>query len=105
MDDAARHELRKDAKKLRYAAEFFAPLYPGKRCRAYRKALARLQDVLGRLNDAAVAATLARELAGPEVVAAAAFDGWTGAQTAMLAPELAAAWQAFTRAKPFWTRD
>jgi triphosphatase len=93
------------AKKLRYAAEFFAPLFPAKRGRTYRKALARLQDVLGRLNDAAVAATLAHELSGPDIASAAAFDGWAAAQTAMLAPELDAAWKAFMRAAPFWTRD
>src|SRR5690606_26659461 len=33
VDDETRHELRKDAKKLRYAAEFFAPLYAEKRRR------------------------------------------------------------------------
>jgi len=102
---AQRHVTRIAAKKLRYAAEFFAPLYPAKRSRTYRKALARVQDVLGRLNDAAVAATLARELAGPEVTSAAAFEGWAAAEVAMLAPELGAAWKSFVRASVFWSRD
>jgi inorganic triphosphatase YgiF len=32
--DAARHEVRKDAKKLRYAAEFFASLFENKETEA-----------------------------------------------------------------------
>jgi triphosphatase len=54
-DDPARHEVRKDAKKLRYAAEFFAALFDRKRQRRrYRHfitALEGLQDELGALND------------------------------------------------------
>lgn len=59
IDDAARHEVRKDAKKLRYASEFFASLYGGKReQRRYLRftaALEGLQDRLGALNDLATA--------------------------------------------------
>lgn len=54
-DDRARHELRKEAKKLRYAAEFFTALFDRKReRRRYRHfiaALEDLQDELGALND------------------------------------------------------
>ena len=56
----ARHAARLAAKKLRYATEFFAPLFPSKRTRAYRKALAALQEELGAWNDAAVAARARR---------------------------------------------
>jgi triphosphatase len=53
---ADRHHLRIRAKRLRYAAEFFADLFPARRRRArYLKALERLQDRLGELNDLAVA--------------------------------------------------
>lgn len=59
IDDEARHELRKDAKKLRYAAEFFRPLFDGKgekaRQKAFIAALEELQDELGALNDLATA--------------------------------------------------
>lgn len=55
LDDEARHALRKHAKKLRYAAEFFAPFFGRKReQRRYKrfiKALEALQDRLGALND------------------------------------------------------
>lgn len=60
MPDSSRHELRKDAKKFRYAAEFFATLRggqgPSRRRQASVKALERLQDSLGELNDMTVAA-------------------------------------------------
>ena len=50
-----RHELRKDAKKLRYASEFFAALFGSKRQKRRNKrfitALEELQDQLGLLND------------------------------------------------------
>ena len=48
-----RHELRKELKKLRYAVEFFAPLYPAKRVDPFLKHLKKLQTVFGDLNDAA----------------------------------------------------
>ncbi|TPG42647.1 inorganic triphosphatase [Sphingomonas koreensis] len=58
-DDATRHELRKDAKKLRYAAEFFSSLFQRKReKRRYKRFIATLealQDRLGGLNDLATA--------------------------------------------------
>lgn len=50
-----RHAVRILGKKLRYALEFFAPLYPDKRCRKWLEALAGLQERLGVLNDIAVA--------------------------------------------------
>jgi inorganic triphosphatase YgiF len=98
----ARHAARIAAKKLRYATEFFADLFPGKRARRYRKSLTRLQDVLGVMNDAAVAARLAREIAGPDSNAAALLQGWAAAQATLAAPELARAWRDFARAKTFW---
>jgi triphosphatase len=68
IDDAGRHELRIKAKKLRYAAEFFAGLAIGKKARKRAKELIAvlrgLQDALGGLNDIAVRKTLAAEIAG-----------------------------------------
>lgn len=66
IDDEARHELRKDAKKLRYASEFFGSLFADKRSRKrYRRfiaALEDLQDQLGHLNDLATAPDEIRKL-------------------------------------------
>lgn len=57
IDDEQRHEARKDAKKLRYAAEFFGSLFADKRgLRRYKRfiaAMETLQDELGALNDLA----------------------------------------------------
>jgi inorganic triphosphatase YgiF len=57
VDDEHRHEVRKDAKKLRYAAEFFGSLFDDKRGARRHKhfiaAMEELQDHLGYLNDLA----------------------------------------------------
>ena len=62
--DERRHQARIAAKKLRYASEFFAPLFPKnkqqRRHAAFSAMLEKLQDDLGALNDLATApATLA----------------------------------------------
>ena len=58
LDAGRRHKVRIQAKKVRYASEFFAGLFPGKRSSKRRKkflaALGRVQDCLGDLNDIAV---------------------------------------------------
>ncbi len=54
----ARHQLRVRIKRLRYACEFFAALYPRRRTRMFIRRLERLQDTLGELNDIAVARRL-----------------------------------------------
>ncbi|MCF8466627.1 MAG: CHAD domain-containing protein [Sneathiella sp.] len=53
-----RHAMRKKLKTLRYTTEFFLPLYPAKKTRAFLKKLRDLQDVFGYLNDV----TLSRKL-------------------------------------------
>lgn len=53
-----RHEFRKDLKKLRYAVDFLAPLYPAKRMKPFLKRLAKLQDKVGALNDVVTARAL-----------------------------------------------
>jgi len=102
MPPGERHRMRILAKRLRYATEFFAPLFPGRRARAYRKALAELQAVLGTLNDAAVAAALAAELGDPASPGAAMVAGWAAAQGEGAAQALDRARRAFAAAGPFW---
>lgn len=55
VSDDERHEARKDAKKLRYAADFFAALFDDKRGvrrhSRFIEAMTGLQDRLGTLND------------------------------------------------------
>ena len=53
LDSETLHRLRIECKKLRYATEFFAPLY-GDQMRAFTGHLKNLQDLLGALHDTAV---------------------------------------------------
>jgi CHAD domain-containing protein len=78
---AERHELRIAAKKLRYATEFTASLFPEKKVRRSLRRLEALQDALGVANDATVAERIAGELAaaagGADAPRAAGFlAGW-----------------------------
>jgi CHAD domain-containing protein len=70
LDDAARHRVRIEAKKLRYAAEFFGALFPDKTAKRERKrfanAIEAMLDTLGELNDIATASTLPDELGLPK---------------------------------------
>jgi CHAD domain-containing protein len=62
LGDHARHKARIEAKKLRYAAEFFASLWTSKKAKArhdrFLEALEKLQNRLGELNDRATAVGL-----------------------------------------------
>ncbi len=61
LDAGARHDLRKRAKTLRYAAAFFGDIaakHP-KRRMAFMEQLRAMQDRLGELNDMAVAQSVA----------------------------------------------
>lgn len=61
----AYHQLRLKTKALRYAIEFFAPLY-GEPAEAYGRQMARLQRLLGDHQDAIVAVALYQRLASEE---------------------------------------
>jgi CHAD domain-containing protein len=77
---AERHQLRLEAKRLRYALEGFETLFRRRRFDDYRELLAEIQDDLGRANDAAVAARLMAELKAPASLTQFA-RGWLAAQT------------------------
>ncbi|WP_260600242.1 CHAD domain-containing protein [Sphingomonas endolithica] len=66
VGDEERHEARIEAKKLRYATEFFASLFQGKKAtrrhRGFHDALEKLQAHLGDLNDLATATAVLAEL-------------------------------------------
>jgi triphosphatase len=101
-----RHTLRKALKTLRYGAASLAGLYPARRARRYLDTVARLQDVLGALNDLAVAQGLASNLCAP---AGRALAGAVSRLEAIFAKRLTGrvealepAWRAFRSAEPFW---
>jgi CHAD domain-containing protein len=110
LDPPARHKLRIEAKKLRYAADAFAGLFGRpKRARAFIEALKEVQDALGDLNDIAVGERLAHEAAvipgRAETDSAFVAGRITGAQHARIGPltdRAEAAIEAFEAAKPFW---
>lgn len=61
LESETLHQLRIDCKKLRYAAEFFAPLY-GEPMKDFIGHLKALQDLLGTLHDTAVMPDLQKDL-------------------------------------------
>jgi CHAD domain-containing protein len=71
----ALHDLRKDAKQLRYLLECFGSLLPTKPRKAFVASLKGLQDNLGAHQDAEVHVTLLRELAEALHVPAKATSG------------------------------
>jgi len=109
-DEADLHRLRIALKKLRYAAEFFAPLYPARKVKAYLKQVRALQEHLGDLNDIAnVRHTLALVLRGGDKknvggmrFAAGTVAGWYGAQAADHARQALRCYAGFKAVKPFW---
>ena len=88
--DEALHALRIRTKRARYAAEALAPFVGSRATRFARKA-ARLQDVLGRHQDAVVAIDMLSEVAGgsPELAFA---SGWIAAGRARVRSETRAEW-------------
>jgi triphosphatase len=102
--NAHTHKLRIALKKLRYAAEFFAPLYPEKKVAAYIKALKGLLDHFGEANDVhGITDTLARLGSAPELrFAAGAIAGWHHAREKDLTRRAMAGWKDFRKRKPFW---
>ena len=105
LDEHARHEVRKDAKKLRYASEFFAGLYTDKRQRRrhdkFLTALEALQEELGSLNDLAAAPDLIEHLGLSDDAEAQAL--LTGGKKKKLLSAAVQAHDDFADAKRFWT--
>jgi CHAD domain-containing protein len=108
-----RHRLRIALKKLRYTAEFFAPLYKDKAVARFMAPLKELQDLLGHLNDTAqVRATIGRlmmeEASEPHLQAdlshaAGMLLGWHHARAEVVATKMHKRWKAFRNDQPFWT--
>ncbi|MBI5716060.1 MAG: CYTH and CHAD domain-containing protein [Burkholderiales bacterium] len=106
VDASARHDARVVAKKLRYATEMLGALQPGHRDGRGRhgrhrlRALAALQQQLGLLNDAEVAAERLTRLAArssaqsPALAPAAAYAlGWLAADAEQRVRRLGRVWR------------
>jgi inorganic triphosphatase YgiF len=102
------HRLRIAVKKLRYAAEFFSPLYDASRAGAYAVALARLQDVLGAWNDAEAVKQLVllacRGVRHPRLAEARGMMlGWSNGIQDASRQNIRRAWKKYLAAQPFWS--
>jgi triphosphatase len=99
----ALHELRKDCKKLRYAAEFFSSLFPQKSARRFLARLADLQEALGLLNDSAAVSGLMAQLGRVEQgYAAGLVEGFSAAAAEPARTRIMAAWKRFREVDAFW---
>jgi CHAD domain-containing protein len=103
------HQLRIECKKLRYGAEFFAPLFEG--MDNFISHMKRLQDLLGTLNDIAVMQQLLETLlaaeSDPEVLQyAGGLVGWRVRQYYEIKHSFNDRWDAFTHAgRPWWDKS
>ncbi len=98
------HSVRIFGKQLRYAAEFFAPLYPAKTTRPFLDLLGELQDGLGQLNDIAVAGTrLTMGQSGDGLAwAAGLVAGWHAGRRPGLLAEAGRLWKRYRKIHRFW---
>jgi len=103
----ALHRFRIAIKNFRYAADTFAGLFEARAAREALKRLSRLQDILGAMNDAAIAASLAdRALGGKpgrrERELRRRLLAWSRGRVTTLKRGLKGAWEEFRAAKRFW---
>jgi CHAD domain-containing protein len=107
------HRLRIALKKLRYTAEFFAPLYPRRDVSRYLREVRGLQNHLGDLNDVAnvrgVVGGLLRDKGkkdedGAMRYAAGAMVGWYSAQVPHAVKQALKRYRKFKRIEPFWVK-
>lgn len=103
LDDEARHRLRRRIKRLRYAADAVASLWPAKPVDTTLRALARAQEPLGAYNDTVVALALFRTLAAQDGRAWFVV-GWLTARREALAAPCAKALLRLSRVRGFWRR-
>lgn len=100
------HALRKSLKKLRYAIDDLASLYPARRVHALTRHCKRLQTLLGNINDATVAVNLVQRLTdrgSTELIPALApLGAWSDRHRADAASTLSEAWEEFADAPRFW---
>jgi triphosphatase len=101
-----RHALRKRLKTLRYGAVCLATLFRGRRVKRTLAALGRMQDLLGAINDLAVARSLLAGLPtgsdGALAEAIATVDRACAAQLEPKLERLPSAWRAFRKTGAFW---
>ena len=108
LQPEARHDLRVTLKKLRYAAEFFLPVFAGETpAKRYVARLSKLQNALGHANDCSATQSLL-DVAGhadstPDLQrAAGALMGWVARDQLAVAKSLRKRWREFKATPGFW---
>ena len=99
------HAVRIQGKRLRYAAEFFAPLFPRKETRRFLRRSSALQERLGHLNDGAAVVGLLGQLGngGAErALAVGIVRGFVAAGMRTARAKSERCWRKFSRLEPFW---
>jgi inorganic triphosphatase YgiF len=99
FDPHERHQVRIEAKKLRYALDFLASLWPPEQMALCSAALAQAQDLLGAMNDLVTAQRL---LATAPRAGADRLQAMLGAQLVESAAHLPAALKAVKQAPVPW---
>ncbi len=102
MSAAELHRLRLRCKRLRYACEFFAPLFGQKAVRRFVRRLAAVQDRLGTLNDAAAAETLLARLGAHRSATGGVVRGYLAARAGEARGRIDRDWRRLRRLEPFW---
>ena len=103
------HSLRIECKKLRYAAEFFRPLFLG--MDTFISHMRGLQDLLGLMNDVAVMRQLLDELLENKAdhetfVYAGGLIGWRTCDYQHMLNSFDSYWEEFVEAKhPWWKKS
>jgi len=94
-----RHRLRIALKQLRYDTDSLSNLYAQRKVKRFVEALRSLQDVLGRLNDLAVARRLVRVLKTSDRTV---LDDELKAAKRKRLETLPPVWRSFRSVEPFW---
>lgn len=101
------HKMRKSLKKLRYTAEFFAPLYSKAKVKPFIKRLKKLQDVFGYVNDVRTAEQL-RQIAASHcddpasLIAAGVVLGYHQVKASEMWEDAPRAWRRFKASGRYW---
>jgi len=104
IDSERQHRVRKRLKRLRYLAEFAAPLFASSKTEAFIEHLKPVQEALGLYNDQQTAQAWYRERAATDAGAWFAV-GWLAARCERHAEQCARALREFAKVKPFWKVD
>jgi triphosphatase len=106
-DPEAVHELRKKLKKLRYSVDFLQSIGPKRSVREFLGELSAMQQVLGTINDSAVADGLIPQLLArcptPDLLHASGYiAGWAAKSREAMPPDLVKRWKRLRAIDKFW---